>query len=129
MTYQFTIPGAPVTKKNSPRVFRNGKRTVVLPSAPYERWARTAVLFARAEWNRNSRQPIAAPVRIAATFFRARRTGDLVNFLQAVADVLEDAGVVVDDKWIVSWDGSRLDHDPKCPRVEVVIAPLEGVVQ
>lgn len=128
MIYEFTIPGAPVTKKNSPRVFHKGKRTIVLPSAPYERWAKTAVLFARAEWNRNGRQPIAAPVRIAATFFRARRTGDLNNYMAALADVLQDAGVLIDDKWIYAWDGTRLDHDAKCPRVEVLIETT-GVTQ
>lgn len=125
MIYEFTIPGPPVTKKNHSRAFKRGKRIVVLPSAPYERWAKTAILFARAEWNRNGRQALAEPVRVGATFYRARRTGDLINYCQALADVLQDAGVLVDDKWVYAWDGSRLDHDPGRPRIDVVLETME----
>lgn len=59
-----------------------------------------------------------------ASFFRERSVGDLVNYLQALADALQEAGVVADDRLIASWDGSRLHKDSARPRIELEIAPL-----
>jgi len=41
--------------------------------------------------------------------------------MQAVADALEHAGVVVNDRLIVSWDGSRLSKDAVRRRVELEV--------
>ena len=43
------------------------------------------------------------PVRVSATFYRDRNAGDLVGYMQALADALQKAGVLVDDRQIVSW--------------------------
>jgi Holliday junction resolvase RusA-like endonuclease len=45
--------------------------------------------------------------------------------MQALADTLEAAGVVPDDKYIAAWDGSRLLKDAADPRVEVTLTPME----
>lgn len=50
--------------------------------------------------------------------------GDLVGYLQGLADLLEKRGVVANDKWIQSWDGSRLAKDKANPRVELTLTPL-----
>lgn len=65
---------------------------------------------------------IARPVNCAAIFYRDRAAGDSHGFYQGLADVLQEADVVADDKWIVSWDGSRLDKDAAQPRVELVLS-------
>ena len=68
--------------------------------------------------------PIDTPVSVAAVFFRDRSVGDLVSYMQALADALEKASVITNDRLIVSWDGSRLAKDAQRPRVELVIVSL-----
>ena len=51
-----------------------------------------------------------------------RRVPDLINLLQATADILEKARVIEDDKNIISFDGSRIiGVDKENPRVEIEI--------
>ena len=47
---------------------------------------------------------------------------DLLNLLQASADIVEKAGVIENDRNIVSFDGSRIvGKDKENPRVEIYI--------
>lgn len=69
---------------------------------------------------------LARPLNCAAIFYRDAERGDAVGYYQALADILQKAGVVADDKWIVCWDGSRLKKDSKNPRVEVTITEVLG---
>ena len=43
----------------------------------------------------------------------------------ALADALEEAGIVENDRLIVSWDGSRLLKDAATPRIEVMLEAVE----
>jgi Holliday junction resolvase RusA-like endonuclease len=115
------ILGAPRTKKNHSRIVttRTGVPFIV-PSKEYKVWEATAVLQMKTQWRE---QPIRHPVNVRALVYRERAAGDLVNFMQAIGDALQVANVVVDDKFIVSWDGSRLRKDAKRPRVELEITP------
>lgn len=114
----------------------------VLPSDTYEQFALECM------WFRGSlRQaidfplPITGPVAVKATFYRAGDYGDLLGYEQALADVLQaeawskpkqlgqapkklrdGLGLIVDDKQIRSWDGSRLMIG--VPHIEVEIAIL-----
>jgi Holliday junction resolvase RusA-like endonuclease len=127
MRLVFVVPGAGRTKKNSSRVVRNGGFTRVLPSAAHEAWYRSAKQAFDADIRAMrvaARIPIGRPVRVSATFFRDRNTGDLVGYMQALADFLEGQGVLVDDKWIASWEGTRLDKDAERPRIEVEMEVL-----
>lgn len=114
-----TVYGAPRTKKTSNRVVRAGRFTKVLPSEAFERWEALAVPQMRIAWA--GRAPIAHAVNVRAVFYRDAERGDAVGYYQALADALETAGVLVNDKHIVSWDGSRLAKDKNRPRVEVEI--------
>lgn len=67
------------------------------------------------------RAPIAVPCNVAATFYRDANRGDALGYYQALADILERARVVENDRLIESWDGSRLELDRQNPRVELVI--------
>lgn len=128
MEIAFTITGAPRTKKNSTkRIWRRDKNTgrnrpYHVQSDAHQLWAEGAkykiqLACAKAGWI-----PRSCPVHVRATFYRERAVGDLINFEQALADVLQGgARVVTDDKWIVSWDGSRLAKDAARPRIEVVV--------
>lgn len=85
--------------------------------------------------------PIREPVNCMAIFYRQKNIGDAVGFYQALADLLEicqdckqkkrkcqcyqfGARVLDDDKWIVSWDGSRLSKDKDNPRIEVLLTDV-----
>jgi len=124
--FHMTIFGAPRTKKNSQRLVKVKGRWLPLPSKPYARWLKAAIPQARVQWFPICHEPLRRPCAIVATFYRARRTGDLNNFFAALADMLQEAGVVEDDKFITCWDGSKLDADPKRPRIELLITPLEA---
>lgn len=70
--------------------------------------------------------PLIGPVAVRALFFREHAIGDLLNYEQALADALEAAAVVENDRLIVSWDGSRLLKDASAPRIEVEITTERG---
>lgn len=115
----FVIEGTPVTKKNHQRIGRNKKTGApfILQSRPHESWVSHAVLQLRYQWR--GQPAIAQPVNLAAVVYRARNTGDLLNYLAAISDALEAAGVVENDRLIVSLNGSRMTKDDARPRVEL----------
>lgn len=129
----FTILGAPRTKKNSQIIAHLGKKCPTckrgkyarpLPSKPYQRWEKDAVLMQKGRVVAPT-AAIRIPVQVCARFFRDARRGDLLGYEDALADYLEKRGVVADDVLIQSWDGSRLDVDRVNPRIELTITPLE----
>lgn len=121
--FRLVILGAPRTKKNHSRVIRSRRRLRIVPSAAHEAWARSAIPQLRSQWQQ---PPLIGRVAVRALFYRERNVGDLVNYLQALADALEHAGVVQNDRLIVSWDGSRLLKDASSPRIEVEITTQRG---
>lgn len=114
----FVLHAPPRTKKNSPRVF--GGRP--LPSAAFVEWnnlVQPQLAIERARAKRSL--PIAEPVNCRALFYRKTLVGDACNFYQALADALEEGGIVRNDSLIVSWDGSRLLKDADNPRIIVTL--------
>lgn len=93
----------------------------MLPSEAYEAFEAAALPQLRKQF---SGAPIDVPVNCRAIFLRLSRSGDAVGYYQALGDILERAGIVTNDRLIVSWDGSRIDKDPKNPRV---VFTLEAV--
>lgn len=121
-----TIYGTPRTKKNSGRIVPRGERNILLPSAAWSDWAAAVAPKLQAWVAAQKLVPIAQPMNCAAIFYRDALRGDAVGFYQGLADLLEKGGVVEDDKWIVTWDGSRLRKDAARPRVELVLTYSEG---
>jgi hypothetical protein len=139
---RLVIVGAPRTKKNSQRVLRFGKFNKVVPSAAAMEWSDEAARQLREQWS--GRAPIAGAVHVRAVFYREKNLGDLVGFMQALGDVLEQAtppkkapkraprkppakaGVIENDRQIVSWDGTRLSKDAARPRVELEIMRVDA---
>ena len=134
----FVLPVVPRTKKNSRTHVRKRAKTgnmitVPLPSGAYREmegqivaWAHDipgnvlvgCVVWCACELN------LAQPLNCAAIFHRDANRGDAVGYYQGLADALEKAGIVADDKWIAQWDGSRLTKDANRPRIEVVLTAL-----
>jgi Holliday junction resolvase RusA-like endonuclease len=114
-----TIAAAPRTKKNS-------KRHYALQSAAYVVYRDRIIngflpLLAGLELPLPDRD-----YNLRATFFVDRKgeQADLVGLLQGLADALENAGVVSNDRWFRAFDGSRMIAGDPAPRVELEIRPL-----
>lgn len=125
MTYHLTIPGPPVTKKNSQRIVRLGNGTPsIRPSAKFEAYQEAAGYFIPARLRRR----LDRPCNVKCLYYMpARRRVDLVNLLEATCDILVHYGVLADDnsRIVQSHDGSRVLYDKARPRVEIEIREVE----
>lgn len=127
MKASFLLEGAPRTKKTHNQLVPVGKRCGVckraamrlLPSQEYLAWEAANAPLLRRAWA--GCPPIAEPVRVDAVFVLQRRAGDLHGLMQGLADLLQTAGIIADDKWIESWGNSHRAHDPGAPRLEVLL--------
>lgn len=125
---RLVIEGPPRTKKNSLRRIKRGRRVFTVPSEAHEAWEATAVpqLVRQSrgltQWAIHGRA-----VNMRALVYRDRAVGDLLNYLAAISDALERAGVVANDKLIASVDGSRLLLDRERPRVEIELTPCSSL--
>jgi Holliday junction resolvase RusA-like endonuclease len=123
----FVILGAPRTKKNSSRIVRSGGVPRIIPSRAHDEWERFAILQLQQQMSRHRGTTFyETPLNMRAIIYREKAVGDLLNFLAAVSDALERAGVVSNDRWIAAVDGSRMDVDKVRPRVEIDLMPLTG---
>ncbi len=127
MTVKFTIKLEPVTKKNSQQIFRNPKtgKSFISPSAKYKEYKSAALWFMP-----KLPEPISESCCVKCIFYMpTRRKCDLTNLLEAVDDIMVDAGVLEDDNYriIASHDGSRVYYDKDNPRTEVEVTSLEDM--
>ena len=124
MIWQLTIRGIPRTKKTSMRIVtrRSTGKPFVIGSATTRGWAETAILQLRSQWHRPA---LDVAVAVRALIYRDRNVGDATNFYQAIGDVLQDAGVIENDRLIEHWDGSRRLKDAENPRVEVFLSTVK----
>lgn len=134
----FVLPVTPRTKKNSrkhiKRRSKSGKViTVPLPSDAYSKMEAEIVAWANdipgnllvgCVVRCACELELAQPLNCAAIFHREKNIGDAVGYYQGLADALEAAGIVADDKWITQWDGSRLAKDADRSRIEVTLRAL-----
>lgn len=116
-----TIPGDPVTKKNSQQIIRlpNGKRKIK-PSERFESYQEAAGWFIP----QSAKKRLSAPQNVKCVYYmKTHRRVDLVNLLEATCDILVHYGVLEDDnsKIVVSHDGSRVLYDKENPRAEIEI--------
>lgn len=129
MTYSYTIPLPPVSKKNSQRILINRRtgRPFIKPSAAYEKYEAAAMWYL----NPKPRTPIDAPCRVMTVFYMpTRRACDLSNLIESAHDVLVKAKIIVDDNYKVidNVDGSRVRYDKDNPRTEIIIEVLQDDV-
>lgn len=125
MALKITIPGQPVTKKNSQRIVRlkNG-RPSIRPSERFESYQKSAGILIPPE----VRKCISGRYNVKCVYFMpTRRKVDLVNLLEATCDILVHCGVLEDDncRVVASHDGSRVLYDKENPRTEITIEETE----
>lgn len=138
--FRFLIEAPPRTKKNSPQmVIRRNKKTgqillsqktgqpvmFPVPSKAATEWSNFAEKVIRAQamnqgYLRAWDKPVNCRVLVMAD---SAGYGDLINYCQAIADVLELSKIVLDDKLIVAWDGSDIGVSYVRPRVEITLTP------
>lgn len=126
---------APRTKKTSNRIVqikaKGGGRgfTKILPSKAHEDWFKLAmqecVVIKAKMRQRGVELPLPHSLNVRAIFYRERLSGDATGFYQALADLIQAAGIVINDSQLVSWDGSRLRKDAAKPRIEVFLEVVE----
>jgi Holliday junction resolvase RusA-like endonuclease len=122
MTVDLVILGPPRSKKTHNRIFRRASGApFVMPSATSVRWANEAIPQLKRQWGR--RPALTGPIHLRAVIHRATRVGDLTNYLEAVGDALQAAGVIANDRQILALD-ALLGYDKLHPRVELRISPM-----
>ncbi len=118
---QLVISGQPITKKNSQVIRCINGYPLVNQSKAYRAYEKKAL----AEMVAYPGETIRGPVMVRVLYWlKDRRRPDLTNLLQATADILEKAGVIANDRNIVSWDGSRIMGVSHNPRAEITIRPI-----
>ena len=129
--YLLTCPGQPVSGKNHkdgfvvPATGERPARAVVVTGKAVRRWMRHAVPHLAQQFARYAVPTIAHPVHVELhQFLRldclAPSSPDGDNVQSAVWDALVHAGVLRDDKLIMTWGGTR-QTDGGRPRVEIEI--------
>jgi Holliday junction resolvase RusA-like endonuclease len=122
----YTIPGTPITKKNSQRIFRNPKtgKPFITRSAAYEDFEAAASYYLQPK----PPNPIDSQVAVRCLYYMpTRRRVDLTNLMEATHDILVHCGILADDncRIVASVDGSRVLYDKDKPRTEIFITEME----
>lgn len=116
-----TLYGAPRTKKTSNQLQKFGGRLKVVPSRAWMKWRDKVAESGDVQpWMRLKDQPY----NCCAIFYRDADRGDTAGFITGLADLLEELGVVSNDKWLVTWDGTRPRVDKANPRTEITLTPF-----
>ena len=122
--WRFTLHGAPRTKKNHGIITTRSRSPRMLPSKQFSAWNRIAQMELARIRSALRGLPITSPVNVCAHFFRDAERGDAVGYYQALADALQEGQILIDDRFVISWDGSQLLKDAERPRVEVWITEV-----
>lgn len=120
---------------------RTPLRVRVFPSKAWREWAKLAVIRIPGNevdrfWIINEKPylggvtgaqlwtPLATPMNCRAVFYRDRNAGDFIGYVQGLADLLEERGVIANDVLLATWNGSHLAIDRDNPRVELSLEPI-----
>lgn len=133
LNYRFTLYGGPPrTKKNSSQASRTGRQCPccklrtgparVFPSKAFREYQDTVARYVATK--PALQLGLSKPIAMRALVYRDKLTGDYFGFMQALGDILQHCGIIVNDRLIAHTDGSRLLKDAANPRVEITLAVL-----
>jgi hypothetical protein len=120
--------GRPISKKSSQRIIMRGNRRIIIYSKAYSELLNSVVPRLKSLWEDRRGQEVFGtkekPVRVKATFWAGKGVEpDLSGALETVGDVLQAAGIIENDRWIKSWDWSRMicthDDDEACTWIDI----------
>ena len=127
MIIRLVLPGSIRSKKNSKRPVQVGKkgnkRLMLIPSKAYMAWEKQARLSIMGQIPVRVKA-FAGPVHVCAVVYYKGQRPDLSGAMESIGDCLE--GIIYEnDRQIESWDGTRLFHDLKNPRTEIIVKEIE----
>lgn len=104
------ICGNPVVLKNSKRIMVTKRRRFVMSSKKVEAYRPQALLQLWKQWGHHP--PITAPINLIIRTFGAWKRAsenlpDASNLYQMPEDLLQSAGIILDDRQVESHDGSE----------------------
>jgi Holliday junction resolvase RusA-like endonuclease len=97
-------------KKNGKQISVRGGRVFVRTSENYKNWHSYASVIMLQQKNFSQfPMPIKEPINLSCKFHFPNHQGepDLSNLYQGIEDILQEIGVIENDKLIYSHDGSR----------------------
>ena len=99
------LHGRPASKKNSRQLIHARGRAFFIPSKAYADFCKYA-LVELLTVRRFFPKPIDTPVKIQYTFYqKGKLSQDGDNAMVSINDVLQEAGIIADDKLIKKWSG------------------------
>lgn len=115
--FKCVIPGRAYIKKNTARHFRGGGVGYSKEYIGWERQAEMRIALAKKDFKL---LPITEEVNLKALFYFKNKTAepDLSNLYEGIQDVLQNMGVLANDKLIYGHDGSRKIFYEE-PRLEI----------
>lgn len=120
--FNITFYSQPISKKNSQKIIIAGKRPYIVPSDAYRKYVRRV----KEQLIGQTLPALAGPLHVKCLYYmETAREPDLTNLMAATHDILEEIGVILDDKQIKNVDGSRIMGKDKEPRVEIFISQFE----
>lgn len=125
-----TLPGNPVTKKNSQRILKNGRTGAhfVAPSSNFVYYQNCCLIYLR-RCSGIPEKPIDYKVNVRCLYFmETRHRVDLLNLLESTMDILVKARILADDNStiVAGHDGSRVILGCGKPgRVDIYIEELK----
>lgn len=128
--YQVVIPGRIVAKKNAKKPGRRGNRLTIISKPEWIQYKERAVWVMKAARGRHGldpTRPYLEAVSIQWAYYPDdRKRPDTTAISETVADLLEDAKVIQDDRQVAHCDGSRLmGIDKKNPRLVIMVSPYK----
>ncbi len=125
---EYTIPGRPVTKKNSMQFAYNKAtgRMFIRPSKAFEEYQEAVGWYLRGP---TMGVKLAGRYNVKCVYYMpTRHRVDLGNLIAATCDILVHYKVLEDDNSniVAAHDGSRVKYDKANPRVEITITEVEG---
>lgn len=125
----FEIYGNPKPKKNNMRPAYNKQgRMILIQSQSYLDYENEVMPQLEKIKKQKKIKTIDQPINLKCVYYRGdRRRCDLLNLLNATADILVKAKILEDDNYkiVISVDGSRVFYDKENPRVEIEITLKE----
>lgn len=103
------LEGRPGIKKNGKSTFVKNGRAFITTSQRYKSWEKQATLYLLQEKAKTPlKLPIKGPICLTCKFHFVDHQWecDLSNAYQGIEDILQNIGIIEDDKQIYSHDGS-----------------------
>jgi Holliday junction resolvase RusA-like endonuclease len=120
------LTGRPITKKNHQEIYINTRTGKRFPrqSAAYRQYEESCLW----QLKRYRGEMITGPVWVKALYYMDSRRSwpDMLGLMEATADILEKGRIIANDKFIESWDGTRImGVDKGNPRVEIEVRGIK----